>query len=126
MVIARAVLIASLARRDSVSIGVTARGPCGGNARSLLQLGADELALVFGLNQPFTLRILASTFKDGDPSYAGPLGGVALGLPSYHIFELKDEVPPDVWEREMAFKELEMEEEEIEAICALMREIRER
>ncbi len=80
---------------------------------------------MFGVNQPFNLRIMATTFKDGDPSFAGALGGIALGLPSYHIFELKDEVPPEVWEREMAFKELEMEEEDVETICALMREIRE-
>ena len=80
--------------------------------------------LVFGLNQLFSLRIMATTFKDGDPSYAGALGGVALGLASYHIFELKDEIPADVWEREMAFNELEVEDELIEQICATMREIR--
>jgi hypothetical protein len=80
--------------------------------------------LVFGLNQLFNLRIMATTFKDGDPSYAGALGGVALGLKSYHIFELKNEIPEDVWEREMAFKELEVEDERIEQICATMREIR--
>ena len=68
---------------------------------------------------------MATTFKSGDPGYAGVLGGVALGLKSYHIFELKDEIPADVWEKEMAFKELEVEDELIEAICALMREIRE-
>ena len=45
-------------------------------------------------------------------------------IDTYGMFELKDEVPPDVWEREMAFKELEMEEDEVEKICALMREIR--
>lgn len=81
--------------------------------------------LVFGLNQPFNLRIMATTFKEGDPSYAGALGGVALGLKSYHIFELKDEIPADVWEREMAFKELEVEDELIDQICATMRKIRE-
>ena len=80
--------------------------------------------LVFGLNQPFSLRVMATTFRDGDPSYAGALGGVALGLRSYHIFELKDEIPAEVWEREMAFKELEVEDELIEQICATMREIR--
>ena len=80
---------------------------------------------MFGVNQPFNLRIMATTFRDGDPSFAGALGGIALGLPSYHIFELKDEIPPKVWEREMAFKELEMEEQDVETICALMREIRE-
>ncbi len=80
--------------------------------------------LVFGLNQPFSLRVMAQTFKDGDPSYAGALGGIALGLRSYHIFELKDEIPADVWDREMSLKELEVEDEQIEAICATMREIR--
>ncbi len=80
---------------------------------------------MFGVNQPFNLRIMATTFKDGDPSFAGALGGIALGLPSYHVLELKDEIPPEVWEREMAFKELEMEESDVETICALMREIRE-
>lgn len=89
------------------------------------QFGTEELVLVFGLNQLFNLRIMATTFKEGDPSFAGALGGVALGLRSYHIFELKDDVPPEVWERQMAFKELEMEEEEVENLCALMREIRE-
>ncbi len=80
--------------------------------------------LVFGVNQPFNLRIMATTFKDGDPSFAGALGGIALGLASYHIFELKDEIPADVWEREMAFNELEVEDEQIEQICTTMREIR--
>jgi hypothetical protein len=80
--------------------------------------------LVFGLNQIFNLRIMATTFKDGDPSYAGALGGIALGLKSYHIFELKDEIPEAVWEQEMAFKELEVEAELVEQICATMREIR--
>ena len=61
--------------------------------------------LVFGLNELGNLRIMASTFKDGDPSFAGVLGGVALGLKSYHIFELKDEIPAEVWAREMAFNE---------------------
>ena len=79
---------------------------------------------MFGLNQPFNLRIMATTFKEGDPSYAGELGGIALGLRSYHIFELKDEIPAKVWDREMGLKELEVEDEEIEAICATMREIR--
>lgn len=49
---------------------------------------------------------------------------MALGLRSYHIFELKDEVPAEVWEREMAFKELELEDELIDRLCNCMREIR--
>jgi betaine reductase len=89
------------------------------------QYGADQLVLVFGLNELGNLRIMATTFRDGDPSFAGVLGGVALGLKSYHIFELKDEIPADVWEKEMGFKELEVEDALIARICALMRGIRE-
>ena len=80
---------------------------------------------MFGLNELFNLRIMATTFKLGDPSFAGALGGIALELDSYHIFELKDEIPPAVWEEEMAFKELEVEDELIERIRETMREIRE-
>lgn len=80
--------------------------------------------VVFGLNEPANLRIMATTFKEGDPSYAGALGGVALGLENYHIFELKDEIPGDTWDEEMAFEELEAGDELIEEICQTMREVR--
>jgi glycine reductase len=80
--------------------------------------------VVFGLNELANLRIMATTFKEGDPSYAGALGGIALGLSSYHIFELKDDIPPDVWAREMAIEELEVEDALRDEICRTMREIR--
>ena len=80
---------------------------------------------MFGLNQPANLRIMATTFKDGDPSFAGALGGIALGLASYHIFELKEVIPEHIWKQELAFKELEMEPQQIEQLCNLMRDIRE-
>ena len=86
--------------------------------------GTDDLIVVFGVNEPANLRIMASTFKDGDPSYAGALGGVALGLPSYHILELKDEVPEAVWQEQMAMKELEIEDEVESAIRATLEEVR--
>lgn len=80
---------------------------------------------MFGLNEPANLRIMATTFKEGDPSYAGALGGIALRLKSHHIFELKDVIPEDVWAEEMAFEELEAGDELIEEICQTMREVRE-
>jgi hypothetical protein len=80
--------------------------------------------VVFGLNEPDNLRIMATTFKEGDPSYAGVLGGIALGLPSYHIFELKSEIPEDAWNEEMEFEELRTEDELIDEICETMRTVR--
>ena len=81
--------------------------------------------VVFGLNEPRTLRIMATTVKSGDPSWAGALAGVELGLPSYHILELKDQVPPAVWSEAMAMEELELEETLTADILTAMREVRE-
>lgn len=67
---------------------------------------------------------MAQTFKNGDPSYAGPLAGISLGIPSYHILELKDHIPADVWEREMAMYELEIDDQARADIVASMKEVR--
>jgi hypothetical protein len=50
-------------------------------------------------------EIAAETLTVGDPSFAGPLAGVSLGLPIYHILEpdVKAAVPEDVYE-ESAWK----------------------
>ena len=86
--------------------------------------GTDSLIVVLGINQPPTLQIMSRTFKSGDPSYAGSLAGVSLGLESYHILELKEQIPGEVWEAEMAMYELEIEEEAQEAIVQTMKETR--
>jgi glycine reductase len=80
--------------------------------------------VVFGLNEPRTLRIMATTVRDGDPSWSGALAGVALGLQSYHILELKDEVPVSVWNEQMAMEELEIEDDVRAAVVNTMRELR--
>ena len=86
--------------------------------------GTKNLIVVFGLNEPKNLRIQAITFKDGDPSFSGELAGVALGLKSYHILELQDEIPADVWAAEMQMEELALEPDTNQAIRATMREVR--
>ena len=82
------------------------------------------MLVVFGLNQPTTIQIMAKTFKDGDPSFAGPLAGVALGLQSFHILELKDQIPAAVWAREMDLYELAIEDEVQDKIMQIMQEAR--
>ena len=67
---------------------------------------------------------MAQTFKGGDPSYAGPLAGVALGLKSYHILELKDEIPEELWDDNMGMAELELEDEVQAEIKRIMAEVR--
>ncbi len=88
------------------------------------KIGTEELLVVVGMNQPSILRIMARTFHDGDPSYAGPLAGIALGLNTYHIFELKNMIPAEVWESEMGMYELEIEDKAREEIFQIMTEAR--
>ncbi len=49
---------------------------------------------------------LAQTVIAGDRSYAGPLAGVPLGLPVFHVFEpeVRDQVPGDVYEAQVALR----------------------
>ena len=49
--------------------------------------GADNLVVVLGATDIEGAEITAETVTLGDPSFAGPLGGVSLGLPVYHILE---------------------------------------
>ena len=80
--------------------------------------------MVVGINQPGSLAIMAQTFNTGDPSFAGPLAGIALGIATYHILELKNEIPAPVWEEQMAIYELELEEETIATIIQTLRAAR--
>ncbi len=86
--------------------------------------GRDSIVVVLGLNELENLRIMATTFKEGDPSYAGALAGIALGLKSYHILELKEAIPPGVWEEELSMEELEVEDDQLAAIRSTLGEIR--
>ena len=66
---------------------------------------------------------LAQTVVAGDPSYAGPLAGVPLGLPVFHVFEpeVRDQVPGDVHEAQVALMEMSLDRD---AILAGLREAR--
>jgi hypothetical protein len=86
--------------------------------------GTENLIVVLGINQPPVLRIMTKTFRNGDPSFSGPLAGIPLGLKSYHILELKEQIPAEVWKTEMGMYELEIEEEVQAAIFQAMKEAR--
>jgi len=51
----------------------------------------------------------------GDPSWAGPLAGVALGLPVYHIMEpiLKTQIDPAVYKEHLELMEIALDVERI-------------
>jgi glycine/sarcosine/betaine reductase complex component A len=88
-------------------------------------LGAQDLVVVIGAADPEVASVTAETVTFGDPSFAGPLAGVSLRLPVYHILEpeVKSAIPGEIYEEQAGFLELVADTEEIGRI---FREIRER
>src|SRR5947208_2949902 len=46
-----------------------------------------DVVVLLGTPDAESTQTLAQTVVAGDPSYAGPLAGVPLGLPVFHVFE---------------------------------------
>jgi hypothetical protein len=73
------------------------------------------LVVVLGSPEPESAGVYAETVTTGDPTYAGPLAGVSLGLPVYHIMEdeIKQQVDPEVYRAQVALMELALDREAI-------------
>ena len=88
---------------------------------------ADEhgsgVVVLLGTPDAESTQTLAQTVVAGDPSYAGPLAGVPLGLPVLHVFEpeVKAQVPDEVYEEQVALMEMSLDRE---AILGGLREAR--
>ncbi len=56
-------------------------------------------------------RLYALSVTSGDPSWAGALAGVALGLPVYHITEadVKARIPAAAYQEHVALMELALD-----------------
>jgi glycine reductase len=70
--------------------------------------GKENLIAVLGAKDPSTIETMGVTLTKGDPSYAGPLGGVELDLPFYHIFEPAFEaiIPEALYQEKLEFPKL--------------------
>ena len=88
------------------------------------QSGADGVVAVLGANSATAVEMTALTLKSGDPSYAGALAGIALGIPSYHILEpeITGQIDAALYERELALSALAMD---VALVTAPMKSIRE-
>ena len=87
--------------------------------------GADNLVVILGATDIEGAEITAETVTLGDPSFAGPLGGVSLRLPVYHILEpeVKEAIPVDVYQEQAGFMEMVAD---TEAIGKKFKEIRDK
>lgn len=79
------------------------------------EFGAHNLVVLLGSANPDLAEVVAKTVTVGDPSYAGPLAGVSLKLPVYHILEpeVKEAIPAEVYEKQAGFIEMITDTEEL-------------
>jgi glycine reductase len=76
---------------------------------------ANNIIVVLGASDIEGALISAETVTAGDPSFTGPLAGVSLGLPVYHILEqeMREAIPEDVYEENVGIWALAVDTEEI-------------
>ena len=70
--------------------------------------GPENLVVVLGGAEAEASGLTAETVTAGDPTYAGPLAGVQVGLSVWHIVEdeIKAEVDPEVYDEQIGIMEM--------------------
>ena len=86
--------------------------------------GAENMLVVLGTADAEGAEIAAETVTVGDPTYAGVLAGVSLGLPVYHVFEdvIKAEMDPAVWEEQLGMMEMVIDTAKLAEAVKAMRD----
>ena len=72
------------------------------------KFGGENVVVILGSSKAEGAGIIAETVSKGDPTYAGPLAGVQLGLPVYHIFDdvIRKECDPVAWDEQVNMMEM--------------------
>lgn len=83
--------------------------------------GKENTVVVLGTSEAESAGLTAETVTAGDPTYAGPLAGVSLGLRVYHIFELKDQIDENVYDEQCEMMEMVLD---VDAIKIEVKSIR--
>jgi len=88
------------------------------------QYGAENMIVLVGAAEAESAGLAAETVTAGDPTFAGPLAGVQLGLRVFHAVEpeFKDAVDPAVYDEQIGMMEMVLD---VDSIIAEMKSIRE-
>ncbi len=87
------------------------------------QYGGDNVVVVLGAAEAEAAGLAAETVTNGDPTYAGPLAGVQLGLRVFHAVEpsFKEAVEAEVFDEQIGMMEMVLD---VDAIIAEMTNMR--
>jgi betaine reductase len=70
--------------------------------------GPENVVVLLGAAEGEAAGLAAETVTAGDPTFAGPLTGVSLGLRVYHICEeeIKAEIDPGVYDEQIGMMDM--------------------
>ena len=79
------------------------------------QYGAENMVVLLGAAEGEASGLAAETVTNGDPTYAGPLTGVQLGLKVYHVCEpeVKAEFDESVYDEQVSMMEMALDVDDI-------------
>jgi len=79
--------------------------------------------VLLGCPDADSTEIFGMTVTTGDPTFAGPLAGVALGLPVYHVIEedVRSATPADVYQAEVGLLAVALDRASIEEALGRVR-----
>ena len=79
------------------------------------QYGPENVVVLLGAAEGEASGLAAETVTNGDPTYAGPLTGVQLGLTVYHVCEpeVKQEFDPDIYDQQVSMMEMVLDVDDI-------------
>ena len=82
------------------------------------ELGTEELVVILGAADAEAVEVAVETLHEGDPAYIGPLAGVQLGLPVFHVLEdaIREAVEPGVYDQHLGFFALSFDTDAITGV----------
>ena len=88
------------------------------------QYGPENIVVLLGAAEGEAAGLAAETVTNGDPTFAGPLTGVQLGLRVYHVCEpeVKAEFDPDVYSEQVEMMEMVLDVDDITKEMTTIRE----
>ena len=88
------------------------------------EYGAENLAVVLGAAEGEAAGLAAETVTAGDPTFAGPLTGVQLGLTVYHVCEpeMKAEFDEAVYDEQVSMMEMVLDVDDIVSEMSAIRD----
>lgn len=85
--------------------------------------GAENMVVVIGGAEAEASGLSAETVSAGDPTFAGPLAGVELGLSVFHVVEpeIKDECDAAIYDEQCGMMEMVLD---VDAIIGEVKTVR--